>query len=290
MADDTAAAATAYLFLHGFDDEDFDRYRDRLDQLFEIFNNADDPKIDDESGDAVYRLPIGETQGPDDGTDDVNEADYHEARVALLDMPGAPGKVIRITVTHTDFNADYAVHDCVLPGDEPPKIDDFDDILDLIELWQRQTNCAFTYNGHIGGDSLEQVNRHHRRAKRLINSLVHAYVEFAGDEKFIVSVRPQQPYGTTDCLQVIGGVPHQFLTEETLALIDTYYPEVVRLHYSAVGSVMDYWLGPPAPLQIEVSAETLPNEEALIKSLQPLMKIPAPHFLDTPIPAEDDTP
>lgn len=272
-------APSAYLYLHGFDDEDFDRYKDRLDHIFDIVNSAEDISRDEKTGDGIYRLHL---------EDEGDQAPaYHEARVSLLDMPGAPGKVVRIAVTHSDFGADFSIHDCILPGDEPPRTDNFDDILDLVELWIGQTKCGFTRHGHIGHQYLEEVARAQRRITRRLNALVHAYVEFPGEEKFVVAVKPQQPYAPTEFLQVIKDKRYRFLTKETADLIDELFPEIIRVHYSAAGSVTHYWLGPPAEILIEVSAETLPDEQALVKTLQLFTKIPAPHFLDTPELVED---
>lgn len=268
------------LLLDGLDQQDFDRFQDRLDELYDIVNKCQDYWIDEETGHGVFKLQVDDSI--DLLTGDRVE-NFLEVRVSISEMKGAEAPVIKMAVTHTNFEADYAIHDIVRSDRELPDVGNIDQVLDIIEMWLNLVNAAFTENGFIAPDIGNDVRAAETDASEILNALVHAYVELTDATEFVVGVQPMKPYGPSKFYQIHGEELFQVFSPETISAIDAFMPDVVKLHYSANNSVTHYWFGPDHAKNMVVSAKTFLPEDQLKEHLLPLIDVPAPHLLEVPI-------
>ncbi len=272
-----------YLYLHGIDEFNLKLYRHRLAEMFLVVNEAAEEGFVERTDVAYYRQEMDDEIDPSSG-DYVPV--FRELRASIEEMDGIFGPVLCLQVIHSNCVSDYEVYE-VLPEGRKIKVDDFEDILDTIERWQDLTKKAFTSEGHIGHSYLNEVNRKETKAYRVLNALIHAYIEFSEDEQFTIAVQPRRPFAPSEFHQIVGGHRFEFLSPETKAAIDKLFPEIVKLHFSAAQSVTKYWLGPPEEEHCVVEQDTLPKDAALPHILKGLADLPLPHLLDEPVMIED---
>ncbi|AXK43871.1 hypothetical protein [Erythrobacter aureus] len=277
-------APNPFLYLHGIDEFNLEVYRQRLSEMFATVNDErTEEGFVDGSDEAFYRQPLKDEIDP--GSGDTVPV-YRELRVSIVEMDGIFAPVLRCKMVHSNAISDYVVHE-VIPEGVKFDVSDFDHVLDVIERWQDFTSRAFTAEGHIGQAYLDEVSRKETKAFRVLNALVHAYIEFSEDEKFTVCVNQRKPYAASEFHQIVGGHRFDFLSPETKAAIDKLFPPVVKLHFSASESIMHYWLGPLDEDDCIVEPETLPKDAALSHILKGLADLPLPHLLEEPELVED---
>lgn len=278
----TEVAIPDSLFLYDMEKVDLDRYCARLERLFDIID-MDSTKVERVSDtEAVYRLGSGGATSVSSPEDNAT----YEIKVSITKLAAAKRNVLNIVLCHPDETSDFAIHDIIRDGAKVPRLDNYDDILDHLECLLKQVDRAFTARGTIGRKVLGEVQAEEAKAAELLNAVVHAYIELGDEDVFTVLVSPMAPYGPALFHQVVEGERFEFLSVETQAIINAHIPPVVMLHYSAVRSFTEYWLGPQDPLKFEIRKKDLPADPDLRRTLAQLAKVPMPHFLDELVPIE----
>src|SRR3546814_2004707 len=66
-------------------------------------------------------------------------------------------------------------------------------------------------------------------------------------------------------------------------------PSIVKLEYTRRDGMSFYDIGPVDPQEIVITAEDMPEEEALREAVAPFFDVPTPHILEDFIRSEEHT-
>ena len=181
---------------------------------------------------------------------------------------------------HTDGSSNFAICDRLRPGEEPTDPSDVDAVLDRLYLLDDEVKLAFSDYGFIGPEIAKEVDEHDARCLKMINALVHAYIEFDKGKQFVLEIHSNKPYTPCRFYERVGVLRYDFLSPETSAKIDEFMPSVVKLEYTRKDGMSYYDLGPADPQEIVITAEDMPSEEEIRETLKPFFDVPAPHILE----------
>lgn len=262
------AGEKTYLYVHQMDEVDLKLYRDRLERAWKIVDEATDIQRGKTKMDEThYRLQVGDDR-------------HLIAHVSLIrDRIGRP--YFRLWTDHTDGTSNFTITNPIRLGEKEINPAKPDEVLDHLELLLNEAQLAFSNFGRIGAKHQAEVEKMDAQAFKMINALIHAYMEFEDGRRFHLQIRSLRPYGKPEFHEQIDGNLHNFLSEKTAARLDWFLPWVSKLEYRRAEGMSYYDIGPLDAQDIVITAEDMPKPEEIKAILQPITDIPGPHVVDT---------
>lgn len=264
MADDQIPAA--FLYLHQMDDNDLQLYIHRLAKATQVILKHHDKSEISPEGAVRYRAK----------TKDDAFYTVHVRNITKEDG----SQFFHLWTDHSDGSSNFAISDRLRPGEEPTDPTDPEAVLDRLYLLDDEVKLAFSDYGIIGPQIAKEVDRIDAECLEKVNALIHAYIEFDKGKQFVLEIHSNKPYTPCRFYERVGVLRYEFLTAETVAKLDEFMPAIVKLEYTRRDGMSFYDIGPVDPQEIVITAETMPSEEEIRKTLLPLASVPMPHLLD----------
>lgn len=269
------------MYAHGMDKDDIERFKDRLDVIFDIINSSDDIKKDKVNGVATY----SQKTTPEQGNDPSNAVPVTESvSVSIVEMSSCPYPLIHFDVRFSDDTANFQLTEVVRQGVRKVDVFNYDDVLDVLDRINENANYIFTAKGMIGGDILRFVEQAEANAARLLNAVIHDGFVLGPNEVCSVMILPNSPYGPARFDYLSSDKRFKFLTDQMSQFLTGLMPKIIKIQYSARESHTHYWLTPLCEIPFEVSAKTIPSDDVIRIIGDQIKDLKGPYMLDIPEP------
>lgn len=261
------AGEQTYLYVHQMDEVDLKLYRDRLERAWKIIDESSDVVKGKKPGDETrYRLEVAKDK-------------HLIAHVSIFhDRVGRP--YFKLWTDHTDGTSNFTLINPLRLNEKLVDPRKSDDVLDHLELMLNESDRAFSDYGRIGPEHAAKIEKMDAQAFKMLNALIHAYMEFEDGRRFNLQIRSLQPYAKPAFHEIVEGLPYNFLVERTAERMDWFLPSISKVEYRRENGMSFYDVGPLDPQDIVITAEDMPSPDEIREILQPITDLPSPHIDD----------